>query len=158
MALLRNSLPTRASGSTILIRILVGLIVFVPEGIQKWMFPDILGAGRFAHIGIPFPGVMGPFVGAVEITCGALIVLGLFTRLATLPLIIVMIVAILSTKIPMWLGHDLWIFRTPLLARHGFWSMAHEARLDFVMLVALIYLLIEGAGRWSLDAMIARGK
>ena len=158
MSLMRNSLPTRASGSTILIRLLVGLIVFVPDGIQKWIFPDILGAGRFAHIGIPFPGVMGLFVGAVETTCGALIVLGLFTRLATLPLIIVMIVAILSTKIPMWLGHDLWIFHTPLLARYGFWSMAHEARLDFAMLFALIYLLIEGAGRWSLDATIARGK
>lgn len=158
MSLLRNSLPTRASGSTILIRLLVGLIVFVPEGIQKWIFPDILGAGRFVHIGIPFAGAMAPFVGLVEITCGALIVFGLFTRLATLPLIVVMIVAILSTKIPMWLGHDLWIFHTPLLARYGFWSMAHEARLDFAMLFALIYLLIEGAGRWSFDATIARGK
>ncbi len=158
MSLLRNSLPTRASGSTILIRLLVGLIVFVPEGTQKWIFPEILGAGRFAHIGIPVPGIMGPFVGVVEITCGALIVLGLFTRLAALPLIAVVIVAITSTKIPMWIGHDLWIFHTPMLARFGFWGMAHEARLDFVMLFALIYLLIEGAGRWSLDAMIARGK
>ncbi len=156
MSLLRNSLPTRASGWTILIRLLVGLVVFFPEGVQKLIFPELLGAGRFAHIGIPFPDEMGPFVGVVEITCGALIIFGLFTHLATLPLIVVMIVAIVSTKIPMLLGHDLWIFHTPKLARYGFWSMAHEARADFTMLLALLYLLIEGAGQWSLDALIAR--
>ncbi len=68
--------------------------VFFPEGIQKLIFPDILGAGRFANIGIPYPEVMGPFVGIVEIICGALIILGLFTRLAAIPLIVIMIVAI----------------------------------------------------------------
>ena len=156
MSLVSRSLLTRSSGWTILIRLLVGLVVFFPEGVQKLIFPEILGAGRFAHIGIPFPNVMGPFVGVVEITCGALIIFGLFTRLATLPLIVVMIVAIVSTKIPMLFGRDLWIFHTPKLARYGFWSMAHDARADFTMLLALIYLLIEGTGQWSLDALIAR--
>ena len=72
---------SRAPGWIILIRLIVGLVVFFPEGIQKLVFPEILGAGRFANIGIPFPEVLGPFVGAVETICGALIILGLFTRL-----------------------------------------------------------------------------
>jgi len=156
MSLLRNSLPTRASDWTILIRLLVGLVVFFPEGIQKLIFPEILGAGRFTNIGIPYPELMGPFVGVVEIFCGALIILGLFTRLATLPLIVTMIVAIVSTKIPIWLGHDFWIFHAPKLARYGFWSMAHEIRADGAMLLGSIFLLIEGAGPWSLDAFFAR--
>lgn len=147
---------TEAPGWSILVRLLVGLIVFFPEGIQKLLFPAILGAGRFEHIGIPYPNLMGPFVGVVETACGALIILGLLTRLAAIPLIIVMIVAIVSTKIPILLGQDFWIFHVPKLERYGFWSMAHEARADFDMLLGAIYLLIVGAGAWSLDAMLAR--
>jgi putative oxidoreductase len=135
---------------------IVGLVVFFPEGIQKLVFPAILGAGRFANIGIPYPELLGPFVGVVEIFCGALIILGLLTRLAAIPLIVVMIIAIVSTKIPILLGHDFWIFHTPKISRYGFWSMAHEARDDFAMLLGSIYLLIEGGGAWSLDALIAR--
>jgi uncharacterized membrane protein YphA (DoxX/SURF4 family) len=103
-------LYTEAPGWSILVRLLVGLVVFLPEGIQKLMFPDILGAGRFAGIGIPFPDLMGPFVGVVETICGSLIILGLFTRLAAVPLIIIMIVALISTKLPILLGHDVWMF------------------------------------------------
>jgi putative oxidoreductase len=150
------SLATHAPGWSILVRLLVGLVVFFPEGIQKLIFPDILGAGRFANIGIPFPELMGPFVGVVEIICGAFIILGLFTRLAAIPLIIIMIVAIVSTKVPILLGHDVWIFHSPKLVRYGFWSMLHEARADFDMLLGSTYLLIEGAGAWSLDALLAR--
>ena len=91
-----------------MVRLMVGLIVFLPEGIQKLVFPEVLGAGRFANIGIPFPEVMGAFVGTVEIVCGALIILGLFTRLAAIPLIFIMVVAITSTKLPIWAGHDIW--------------------------------------------------
>ena len=115
-----------------------------------------MGAGRFANIGIPYPEVLGPFVGVVEIFCGALIILGLLTRLAAIPLVVVMIIAIVSTKIPILLGHDFWIFHTPKISRYGFWSMAHEARDDFAMLLGSIYLLIEGGGAWSLDALIGR--
>lgn len=146
---------TRASGWLLLIRLLVGLVVFLPEGIQKLAFPEVLGAGRFTHIGIPFPGVLGPFVGVVEIVCGTLIVLGFLTRLASIPLIIIMVVAIVSTKVPILLGHDYWIFHVPRLPRYGLWSMLHEARLDFCMLLAALYLLIEGAGAWSVDARIS---
>ena len=148
---------TNASGWTILVRLLVGLVVFFPEGIQKLIFPDILGAGRFARIGIPFPDLMGPFVGVVELVCGALIIVGLFTRLAAIPLTIIMIVALISTKLPILLGHDVGIFHLSAdIKRLGIWSMLHESRPDLAMLLGSIYLLIEGAGAWSLDAMLAR--
>src|SRR5688572_11635618 len=97
-------LATSAPASVILIRIIVGG-VFLTEGIQKFLFPAEVGAGRFAKIGIPSPDVIAPFVGVVETLCGALIILGLLTRLAAIPLIINMLVAILSTKIPILLGH-----------------------------------------------------
>ena len=150
-------LRTTAPGWSILVRLMVGLIVFFPEGIQKLAFPDVLGAGRFAKIGIPYPELMGPFVGVVETICGALIIVGLLTRLAAVPLIIIMLVALVSTKLPMWLGHDVWIFHLPHMPRYGFWSMAHEARADLDMLLGSLYLLIEGGGRWSLDALLAGG-
>jgi putative oxidoreductase len=147
---------TRAPGWSILVRLMVGLVVFLPEGIQKLVFPDILGAGRFANIGISYPEMMGPVVGIVETVCGTLIIVGMFTRLAAIPLIVIMIVAIVSTKIPILLGHDFWIFHLPKLPRYGFWSMLHEARADLTMLLGSLYLLIEGAGAWSLDAMLSR--
>ena len=86
----RRLFATRAPGWSILVRLLVGLVVFLPEGIQKLEYPDLLGAGRFAHIGIPYPDLMGPFVGLVEIVCGALIIVGIFTRFAAIPLLIIM--------------------------------------------------------------------
>jgi putative oxidoreductase len=154
MAMDRNSaLDVTTPAWTILIRLQIGLIVFFPEGIQKLLFPDILGAGRFTRIGIPFPDLMGPFVGVVETICGLLIIVGLFTRLAAVPLIIVMIVALVSTKLPILLGHDVWLFHLAKdIKRTGFWSIMHEARTDLVMLLGCIYLLIAGAGRWSIDA------
>src|ERR1022692_5321827 len=102
---------------------MVGIVFFL-EGIQKFLYPQTLGAGRFAQIGIPAPGVMGPFVGSVEIICGALLLGGLLIRLAAIPLLINISVAILSTKIPILLGHDFMCFHVAKLARYGFWSMA----------------------------------
>jgi putative oxidoreductase len=152
-----NVLRTSESGWTILVRLLVGLVVFLPEGIQKLAFADVLGAGRFTKIGIPFPDVMAPFVGTFEIVCGSLIILGLWTRLAAIPLIVIMIVALVSTKLPSLLGHDVWMFHLAQdIKRTGFWSMMHEARADLTMLLGCVYLLIVGAGRWSLDARLAR--
>jgi putative oxidoreductase len=146
----------RAGGSpVILIRLLVGF-VFFEEGIQKFLFPAVMGSGRFARIGIPAPDVTGPFVGGVEILCGALLVIGLLTRLATIPLLVDITVAILSTKVPILLGHGYGPFALPQLARYGFWSMASEARTDFSMLVGLVFLLIVGPGPWSLDALRSR--
>jgi uncharacterized membrane protein YphA (DoxX/SURF4 family) len=137
----RRLLATDAPAAVILVRLIVGA-VFLSEGIQKFLFPDALGAGRFAKIGIPAPEFFGPFVGTVEIVCGALIIVGLLTRLATVPLLIDMVVAIVTTKFPM-------------LVKSGFWSMAHEARVDFSMLLACLFLLLVGAGVWSIDTWLA---
>jgi putative oxidoreductase len=152
--MLDRILQTRDDVSLVLIRLSVGLIVFFPEGLQKLLFPSALGAGRFAAIGIPWPEVLGPFVGVVEIVCGAAIVVGLLTRLAVIPILIILIVALLSTKVPILLGHDFLIFHVPHLARYGFWSMQHEARVDLCMLLACLYLLITGSGACSIDARL----
>ena len=147
---------SQSPAAVVLIRLMVGTVFFL-EGIQKFLYPEALGAGRFAEIGIPAPGVMGPFVGLVETVCGALLLVGLFTRLAAMALLVNISVAILSTKIPILLGHGFWTFTLAKLPRYGFLSMMHEARTDFSMLLGLIFLLIVGAGAWSLDAVRARG-
>lgn len=155
MNLIYRTMVTSAPASVFLIRLVVGG-VFLAEGIQKFLFPAEVGAGRFAKIGIPNADVMGPFVGVVEIVCGALIIVGLLTRLATIPLIIDMLVAILSTKIPILLGHGFWGFSLRNVSYYGFWGMVHEARTDFAMLFGSLFLLIVGAGAASLDARLAR--
>jgi len=148
---------TNAPAAVILIRLLVGA-VFLEEGIQKFLFPELLGQGRFARIGIPLPQLTGPFVGAVEVVCGALLLLGLLTRLSALLLFIDISVAIVSTKVPILVGHDLWGFHLAKLARYGVWSMASEARTDFSMLLGSLFLLLVGAGPWSLDGLLGGGR
>ena len=123
--------------ATILIRLLVG-VVFLSEGLQKFLFPSELGAGRFAKIGLPSPDILASFVGTIEIGCGLFLLLGLLTRPAALLLLVDIMVAIGTTKVPM-------------LFKDGFWKMAHEARTDWCMLLGLLFLLLVGAGRVSLD-------
>jgi len=142
MTVFRKLLATDAPAAVILVRLIVGG-VFLSEGIQKFLFPDALGVGRFTKIGIPAPEVMAPFVGVCEIACGVLFLLGLLTRFAAITMIINMLVAISTTKIP-------------ILLNNGFWSMAHEARTDWAMLLGSIFLLVVGAGAWSVDAIIGR--
>jgi len=125
--------------ANVLVRLMAGS-VFLSEGIQKFLFLDALGVGRFVKIGIPAPGFTAPFVGVVEIVCGLLLLIGLFTRFAAIPLIIDMLVAIAATKIPFFV-------------QHGFWAAAHEARVDWCMLLGCLFLLIQGAGEWSVDAI-----
>jgi putative oxidoreductase len=131
----------RVSKAVVLIRILVGW-VFLSEGMQKFLFPDSLGVGRFVKIGIPWPQLMASFVGVVEIVCGSLLLFGLVTRLATVPLLIDIAVAIYSTKLVTF-------------AKNGFWGTLHEARTDVSMLLGLVFLLLVGGGAWSLDAWFA---
>ena len=148
---------TTAPNSVVLIRFIVGL-VFLAEGILKFLYPDELGAGRFAKIGIPYPQTMGPFVGGVEILCGALLIVGLLTRLAAIALLIDISVAIISTKIPVLLGHGVWHFSGPKALHYGLLGMLHEARTDLAMLFGLLFLLSVGAGKLSLDARAGGGK
>jgi putative oxidoreductase len=141
MKIISKILRTDRSKTTILIRLMVGA-VFLSEGIQKFLFPELRGAGRFEKIGLPEPEFLGYFVGSFEVVCGALVLAGLFTRLAGIPLIIIMLVAIVTTK-------------TQVLADKGFWEMLHGSRTDWSMLLGSIFLLIKGGGRWSVDSEIA---
>ncbi len=134
----------KAACGILLLRLLVGW-VFLTEGIQKFLFPSALGAGRFVKIGIPAPEFTGPFVGIVEIVCGALLIVGLFTALAAVPLLVDIAVAIASTKAPM-------------LLKQGFWVAMHEGRTDFCMLLGLLAILLLGAGTISLDAFYLKRK
>jgi len=124
----------------IIIRLIVGLI-FLSEGVQKYLFPELLGTGRFIKIGFTNPEFWAYFTGTFEIICGACLVIGLLTRLMSIPPFIIMVVAFVTTK---W----------PLLIEKGFWAFAHEYRTDFAMTLLLIYLLLFGGGRWSFDSKI----
>jgi putative oxidoreductase len=141
-ASLYRLLASNAPAAVLLIRLLVGA-VFVSEGIQKFLFPADLGVGRFTKIGIPSPEVLAPFVGVVEIVGGLLLLLGLLTRLAALALLVDMLVAIATTKFP-------------ILLKDGVWKMAHEARTDWSMLLGALFLLLVGAGAWSLDVLLTK--
>jgi putative oxidoreductase len=135
-------LKTNPDKSIILIRFLVGA-VFLTEGIQKFLFPETLGAGRFEKIGFANPAFWAYLTACFEITCGLLIALGVYVRATAIPLLIVMIVAFVTTKIP-------------LLAQKGFWNFSHEYRTDFAMTLSLIFLLIKGAGSYSIDLLLQK--
>jgi putative oxidoreductase len=137
MSILNKLTQTASHPGIILIRLMVG-VVFVSEGIQKFLFPALRGAGRFEKIGLPNPDFLGGFVGATEIICGLLVLLGLYTRLAAVPLLIIMLVAIFTTK-------------SAVLADKGFWEMMHGSRTDWSMLLGSIFLIWQGGGRWSID-------
>lgn len=131
--------PPRGHASLILIRLAVGLI-FLTQGMLKFLDPN-LGVLRFARIGFPHPYFTAHFVGCFEIVCGGLVLLGLWTRLASLPLLVIITTAIISTKVPE-------------LSRpgQGWWFVISDARTDFAMLCGLLFLFLEGAGAWSFDA------
>ena len=138
----KKILFTQNSVATSLIRLMVGS-VFLSEGLQKFLFPAVLGAGRFEKIGLPSPEFLGPFVGSFEILCGILILLGLFTRLAAVPLLIIIMVALLTTKIP-------------ILLNDGLWKMMHESRTDWAMFIGSIFLIMKGGGKYSIDRLLLK--
>ena len=133
-------IQTSNSKTTVLIRLMVGA-VFLSEGIQKFLFPAIRGAGRFEKIGLPSPEFLGSSVGAFEIVCGIFILIGLLTRLASIPTLVIMLVALATTKIA-------------VLENDGFWVMMHGSRTDWAMLLGSLFLIIQGGGKWSVDNKI----
>jgi uncharacterized membrane protein YphA (DoxX/SURF4 family) len=135
-----NIFRTQKDNRAILVRLTVGLI-FLTEGMQKYLFPELLGTGRFSTIGFGNPAFWAYFTATFEIICGALILIGLITRIASVPLIIIMITAFISTKLP-------------ILIHKGIWPWAHEYRTDFAMTLLLLYILIYGSGNWSVDSKI----
>lgn len=130
--------------SFIIPRLVVGL-VFLSEGIQKFLFPESIGAGRFEKIGFENPEFWALFVALFEIVCGTLVLLGFLTRIVSIPLLIIMFTALITTKIP-------------ILLEKGFWQMAHEYRTDFAMTMLLVFLIIFGAGRFSVDEKMFKKK
>jgi uncharacterized membrane protein YphA (DoxX/SURF4 family) len=154
-ALIRRSMRTGPMRSIILIRLMVGA-VFLSEGIQKFLQPELRGAGRFEGIGFPAPEFFGYFVATFEVLCGALVLPGLLTRLAAIPLLITMTVAIVITKIPIIWGEGLGPFNVRDMDQYGFWPMAHATRTDWSMWLGSLFLLIVGGGKWSLDRALSR--
>lgn len=138
----KKIITTDNSKTTIIIRLIIGA-VFFSEGIQKFLFPAIRGAGRFEKIGFSSPEFLGSFVGFFEILCGILLLVGLLTRLASIPLIVIMLVAFTTTK-------------AEVLADEGFWELLHESRTDWAMFLGSIFLLITGGGYWSIDKILMR--
>jgi uncharacterized membrane protein YphA (DoxX/SURF4 family) len=140
--LLRMILKTVNDNRTLLVRLIVGLI-FLSEGIQKFLFPSLDGTGRFETIGFTNPAFWAYFTGTFEMVCGTFVLCGLFVRLAVIPLFIIMLTAFITTK---W----------PILITKGFWAMAHEYRTDFALTLLLIFLFIYGSGTWSLDSRLLK--
>lgn len=139
--------------ATILVRLMAGG-VFLWEGILKFVYPN-QGGGRFALIGIPLPQTMAIFVALLEIGGGALLMSGLFTRLISIPFIVEMLVAMLSTKIAMYFGTS-HLPLPPAPPRTGFWAVLHEIRSEYAQLMSALFLMIVGPGPWSVDALWAR--
>jgi putative oxidoreductase len=140
---LRNSLVSSAPRSTLLIRLAVGLIFFT-QGILKFIDPH-WGVLRFTKIGFPFPDFTAHFVGTFEILCGFLVIIGLLTRLASVPLLIINLTAIATTKVTE-------LFRP----EQGFWFMVSDVRTDFAMITGILFLIIIGGGPWAMDASILK--
>lgn len=153
MKLLRKLTFTTSSKTIIIIRLMVGA-VFLLEGIQKFLFPAARGAGRFEGMGFPAPDFFASFVGVFEIVSGILLLTGFMTRAAALAMLINMTVAIIVTKFPIAFGESFGPFVLRDLKTYGFWSMAHEMRTDFAMWLGSLFLLIKGAGKWSVDLFL----
>jgi len=145
--------PDNAPTATFLLRLMAGG-VFLWEGMLKFVFAN-QGVGRFTKLGIPAPELMANFVGILEIVGGILIIAGFLTRFIAIPFIIEMIVAMVSTKISMYFGTSP-LPLPPVPPQIGLWAVLHEIRSEYAQIMVVIFLLIAGPGRWSLDALLAR--
>src|SRR5215471_11192749 len=145
--------PDTAPSATVLLRLMAGG-VFLWEGLLKFVFAN-QGVGRFTKLGIPAPALMANFVGGLEIVGGVLLIAGLLTRVIAVPFIIEMLVAMVSTKIALYLGTSP-LPLPPVPPQIGLWAGLHEIRSEYAQLIVALYLLINGPGKWSLDALVAR--
>ena len=143
--------PVDGPRSVLLLRLMVGGVFFW-EGVLKFVYAN-QGVGRFTKLGMPFPAFTADFVGCLEIVGGLLLLLGLLTRLVTIPFVIEMIVAMLSTKISMYLGTSP-LPLPPVPPQTGFWAVLHEIRSEYAQIMVAFYRLINGPGKWSIDALL----
>ncbi len=135
-------LQTSNDGKMVFVRMIAG-VVFVSEGIQKYLVVSLLGPSYFQDIGFGHPMFWSYFTGSFEIVCGLLVIAGLFTRIAAVPLLTIMITAYFTAKLP-------------VLLDKGFLSFAQVYRVDYALTILIIMLLVYGAGRWSVDLRILR--
>src|ERR1041385_7693924 len=145
--------PSDGPKSTLFLRLMAGGVFFW-EGLLKFVYAN-QGVGRFTKLGIPFPHFTATFIGGLEIVGGLLLLTGLATRLIAIPFVAEMIVAILSTKISLYLGTS----PLPLPAappQVGFWAVLHEVRSEYAQMLTVLFLLVNGPGAWSLDALLQR--
>src|SRR5690349_9767541 len=145
--------PTDGPKSTLLLRLMAGGVFFW-EGLLKFVYTN-QGIGRFTKLGIPFPHFTATFVGGLEIVGGLLLLTGLTTRLIAIPFLTEMIVAILSTKISLYLGTSP-LPLPPAPPQVGFWAVLHEVRSEYAQILTVLFLLINGPGAWSLDAVLSK--
>jgi uncharacterized membrane protein YphA (DoxX/SURF4 family) len=145
--------PSDAPAATVLIRLMAGS-VFLWEGVLKFVYAN-QGVGRFTKLGFPFPQATANVDGVLEIVGGILLITGFLTRFISIPFIIEMVVAMLSTKIPLYLGTSP-LPLPPVPPQVGFWAVLHEIRSEYAQLMTTLFLLIAGPGRWSLDALLAQ--
>jgi len=138
MPLLGKVAPTFAPASVAIIRVVAGLS-FLSEGLQKFILPELRGEGLFAALGLPEPGIVAPLVGLVEMIGGILLLFGLATRLAAVPLLTLVLVSFIAVRLP-------------VLVQSGFWEMAHHAQAEVLLAGSLAYLILVGGGAWSIDA------
>src|SRR5437867_5581391 len=143
--------PTDGPKSSLLLRLMAGGVFFW-EGLLKFVYAN-QGVGRFTKLGIPFPHFTATFIGGLEIVGGLLLLAGLTTRLIAIPFVAEMIVAILSTKISLYLGTSP-LPRPPVPPQVGFWAVLHEVRSEYAQLLTVIFLLVNGPGQWSLDRVL----
>ena len=144
--------PTDGPRATLIIRLMAGSVFFW-EGVMKFVFPN-QGLGRFTKLGFPFPHFTATADGWFEIIGGLLLLGGWLTRLIAIPFIIEMIVAMASTKIPLFLGTSP-LPLPPVPPQIGFWAVLHEIRSEFAQLSCCAFLLFTGPGLWSIDALLA---
>ena len=145
--------PVDGPRAILMLRLMAGAVFFW-EGIMKFVFAN-QGVGRFTKLGFPAPHFTATADGWFEIVGGLLLLTGLLTRLIAVPFVIEMLVAMASTKIPMYLGTSP-LPLPPVPPQIGFWAVLHEIRSEYAQLLTCAFMLIVGPGRWSLDALLAR--
>jgi uncharacterized membrane protein YphA (DoxX/SURF4 family) len=147
--------PVTGQSTILIIRLMAGTVFFW-EGILKFVYTN-QGVGRFTKLGFPFPETTAHFVAVGEIIGGLLLIFGLFTRITAFYFVIQMIIAVLSTKIDLYFGTSP-LPLPPAPPKSGIWAVLHEIRSDYAQILICLFLIIEGAGRRSIDFIRATSK